>query len=170
MNPEQDPRPPERGGAAGGQEEASARTRLASVAREYSRLVTEWFRAGEQALRDKEQEFLIRAGMDASRVKDDIAGITDTVQVLRTHQHLIYDRLSNGIDLALQARGSAEQRRRSLHLIEEALLGMDRSIAAWLALKDSFPDLTDSILSLLVHLDRLRRGTLAQFPDARKTA
>ena len=68
--------------------------------------------------------------MDASRVKDDIAGITDTVQVLRRQQHLIYDRLSNGIDLALQAGGSAEQRRRSLDLIEQALLGMDRSIAA----------------------------------------
>lgn len=48
-----------------------------------------------------------------------------------------------------------------------ALIAIDRSIAAWLRLKEFFPDKTDSILTLLVHLDRLRRAAEKEFPEAR---
>jgi hypothetical protein len=157
-----------RSGPPGPSDPAVVRARLAGLAREYSRMVTEWFRNGEQALRDKEREFLLQAGTGASRVQDDIAAITGTVRILRTHQHLIYDRLSSGLELAQQA-GQGPQRQREAHsLIQEALEGIDRSITAWLALKESFPEQTDSILSLLVHLDRLRRATQKFESDRRK--
>lgn len=48
-----------------------------------------------------------------------------------------------------------------------ALIGMDRSIAAWTRLRPHLPDRADELLDVLVMLDRLRRATEAQFPDAR---
>ena len=44
---------------------------------------------------------------------------------------------------------------------------MDRSIAAWGALRDCLSEEADSILDTLVHLDRLRRRTEQEFPRAR---
>jgi|GEM_PF-969740 len=48
-----------------------------------------------------------------------------------------------------------------------ALIGMDRSIAAWTRLRPHLPDRADELLDVLVMIDRLRRATEAQFPEAR---
>jgi hypothetical protein len=48
-----------------------------------------------------------------------------------------------------------------------ALIAIDRSIAAWGAMRNHFPEQEDTILDLLVHLDRLRRKIEKTFPDAR---
>lgn len=51
--------------------------------------------------------------------------------------------------------------------VKVALIGIDRSIAAWTRLRAHLPDRADELLDVLVRLDRLRRATEAQFPDAR---
>jgi hypothetical protein len=43
---------------------------------------------------------------------------------------------------------------------------MDRSIGGWGKLLEQFPEKTNGILDILVHLDRLRRRTAQTFPDA----
>ena len=48
-----------------------------------------------------------------------------------------------------------------------SLIGIDRSIGAWRALWQHFPEEEDAILPILVHLERLRRTVEAAFPDAR---
>jgi hypothetical protein len=48
-----------------------------------------------------------------------------------------------------------------------ALIGIDRSIAAWGILLANFPDQEDAILPLLTILERLRRMVEKAFPDAR---
>jgi plasmid stabilization system protein ParE len=52
-------------------------------------------------------------------------------------------------------------------LSKVALIGMDRSIRAWGKMIQYFPHLEESILDIIAHLERLRRHTEAQFPDAR---
>jgi hypothetical protein len=47
------------------------------------------------------------------------------------------------------------------------LIAMDRSIGAWGTMREHFLEKTDSILDLLVLLDRLRRKTEQHFPEAR---
>jgi hypothetical protein len=49
-----------------------------------------------------------------------------------------------------------------------ALTGIDRSVAAWVALCFSFPGKADSILDILVLLDRLRTDIEGAFPEARR--
>jgi hypothetical protein len=48
-----------------------------------------------------------------------------------------------------------------------ALIGIDRSIGAWGIMLQALPDQEDKILDLLKILDRLRRMTEEEFPDAR---
>ena len=48
-----------------------------------------------------------------------------------------------------------------------ALIGLDRSIGAWAALHSQFPDRTDDILDILLHLDRLRKRVDQVFAEAR---
>lgn len=51
--------------------------------------------------------------------------------------------------------------------VKVALIGIDRSIIAWGILRDCFPEKTDDLLSILLHLDRLRRQCEKEFPNAR---
>jgi hypothetical protein len=48
-----------------------------------------------------------------------------------------------------------------------ALIAMDRSISAWRALQISLPEKTESIMPMLIELERLRRATELTFPHAR---
>ena len=48
-----------------------------------------------------------------------------------------------------------------------ALIGLDRSIAAWGAVRSHFPKEEDSIFELLIGLGRLRSKVEEVFPNAR---
>jgi len=48
-----------------------------------------------------------------------------------------------------------------------ALIGIDRSIAAWRMMQLSLPDRVESIVPLILQLDRLRRRLERSFPQAR---
>ena len=48
-----------------------------------------------------------------------------------------------------------------------ALVGIDRSISAWVAMRNHFPEMTDDVLNLLLPLDWLRKNIEEEFPEAR---
>ena len=48
-----------------------------------------------------------------------------------------------------------------------ALIAIERSLAAWVAMREMFPEETDSMLEILLHLDRLRRSVKRKFPRAK---
>ncbi len=48
-----------------------------------------------------------------------------------------------------------------------ALIGIERSIAAWGEIRSHFPLQDDEVLEMLVHLEQLRRKVEKAFPDAR---
>ena len=139
---------------------------LAIAALNYTRMVDEWFKAGEALLSEKEEEIFAQSPLGVAGVKEEVASLTDVVEILRWYQHQIYVKLMRGLD-ADPAPDSGYSPRDADGSAKVALIAMDRSIAAWLRMKEFFPEKTDSILSMLVHLDRLRRGTEKEFPDAR---
>ncbi|MCW5906540.1 MAG: hypothetical protein KIS94_01690 [Chitinophagales bacterium] len=49
-----------------------------------------------------------------------------------------------------------------------ALIGIDRSMAAWAKISEFFPEREDEVLTMLGLLDKLRRVGEEEFPDARK--
>jgi hypothetical protein len=140
---------------------------IAKAGLKYIKMVDQWFKNGESALREKEEEILEQAKLGVIRVKEEVASLTDVVEIIRWYQHQIYVKLMRGLDGDKEDEASSEFPKDSDGSVKVALIAMDRSIAAWLRLKEFFPDKTDSILTMLVHLDRLRRAAEKEFPDAR---
>lgn len=141
---------------------------LARAAFAYDELVDEWFQTGQAALRAKEEEVFAQAKLGVERVKEEVIGLTDVVEIIRWYQPQIYVKLMRALDADEDFEAKSEQPRDSDGSAKVALIGMDRSIAAWLRMKEFFPDKTDSILTMLVQLDRLRRTTEGEFPEARR--
>lgn len=140
---------------------------IAKAGLKYIKMVDQWFKIGESGLREKEEEILEQAKLGVTRVKQEVASLTDVVEILRWYQHQIYVKLMRGLDADEEDEATGEFPKDSDGSVKVALIAMDRSIAAWLRLKEFFPDKTDSILTMLVHLDRLRRAAEKQFPNAR---
>ncbi len=141
---------------------------LAKSALAYDGMVDEWFESGEAALRAKEEDILAQAKLGVTRVKEEVASLTEVVEILRWYQHQIYVKLLRGLDADKEHEATSDFPKDSDGSVKVALIAMDRSIAAWLRLKEFFPDKTDSILTMLVYLDRLRRAAEKEFPEARK--
>ena len=133
----------------------------------YGEMVDEWFQSGEDSLRAKEEEVVAQASLGVTKVKEEVASLTDVVEIIRWYQHQIYVKLVRGLDADKEYEATSELPKDSDGSAKVALIAMDRSIAAWLRLKEYFPDKTDSILTMLVHLDRLRRAAEKEFPNAR---
>jgi hypothetical protein len=98
----------------------------------------------------------------------DEAGMRDCLEVVRWYQHQIWVKLCRAASGAIRARidgleccqedpdGSAKV----------AILGIERSLAAWATLLNHFPDHEDAIFAMGT-LKRLLRQTEAAFPNAR---
>jgi len=140
---------------------------LAKAALRYSRMVDSWFKSGERLLREKGEEVLAQAKLGLPGVKEEVASLTDVVEILRWYQHPIYAKLMRGLDRNEEDEGTSRGPNDADGSVKVALIAIDRSISAWMKMKDFFPAKTDSILTLLVHLDRLRRAAETEFPKAR---
>jgi len=144
---------------------------LARSARQYAARVNGWFEANRALFEAKEAQLNteLRMGLDGADPQAEAAALTDAVDVIRWYQYLIsakvvralhrdeWEDQDDGQEFPSDSDGSAKV----------ALISLDRSIAAWGVLRDCLSEEADSILDLLVHLDRLRRRTEKEFPQAR---
>jgi len=146
--------------------------RESNAALTYAHMVDEWFnnelRLPLQHVRDLERR--VEKGMvSVATAKGELVRLNDCVEVIRWYQAFIYVKVCRAFmslveeedDTALAAvkdsAGSAKV----------ALIAIDRSLAAWVSLREMFPEETDSILEILIHLGRLRRSLKKRFPRAR---
>jgi hypothetical protein len=137
----------------------------------YVEMLNKWFESNKDLLEEKGDELqtLTLAQIPGTRPDKDALKIQDCLEVIRWYQHQIYVKLcrsASGLirgeleDLEyfpLDANGSAKV----------AIIGIERSIAAWGGLLNQFPQQERSILELLVNLKMLLRQVEAAFPDAR---
>jgi len=140
---------------------------LTKAAFDYDEMADAWFQSGQDALRGKEEEILAQAKLGVDTVNEEIASLTDVVEIIRWYQSQIYVKLMRALDADAELEAANELPKDSDGSAKVALIAMDRSIAAWMRVKEFFPEQADSILTMLVHLDRLRRGTEKEFPNAR---
>ena len=143
----------------------------AVAAGEYRGAVGAWFeQAGPRFQeRGEELERLDRIGLPGADPEGDARRLQDATEVIRWYQHQIAVKIMRAIgsagrdgeiDLGLDcsdADGSAKV----------ALIGIDRSLAAWSEMLRQLPDDEDHILPLLAALSRLRRDVEVTFPSAR---
>jgi hypothetical protein len=114
-------------------------------------------------------ELKVQLDLPGSNPAEQAAKLRDTVDVIRWYQDLIGVKLERAVGSQLEEdeERDAEYPKDSDGSAKVALIAMDRSIAAWGTLLREFPSQEHSILAILVHLQRLRRRTEEQFPEAR---
>ncbi len=144
--------------------------KIIRVARYYGKIVDQWFDSEYLVFEQKQDAMntLLKIGVDNAGLHTEAASIKDALEVIRWYQHQIYVKLKRALtqddldeeeDLLLQRDADGS--------VKVALIGMDRSIGAWGTLQEHFSEKTDSILDILLHLDRMRRRAEELFPCAR---
>ena len=140
-------------------------------AKKYTSFIKDWFESSENLFLDKEEELnnqleLNIAGPDPVEASDKIK---DSIEVILWYQHQIYVKIMRALngkfhedieildDFPKDSDGSAKV----------ALIGIDNSLMAWEHLHDQLTDNKDSILDMLIHLDRLKKQVEKEFPEAR---
>ena len=141
------------------------------AAKKYSELVNEWFMTNKERLEAKGDELVsqAQAGIPGTSPDVDAVRINDCLEVIRWYQHQIYVKLCR--DATGIMRTDPCDREFSMHdangSAKVALIGIERSIAAWAGLMPHFPEQEDNILDLLVILKRLLPQVESTFPNAR---
>lgn len=141
------------------------------IAKAYGDMVEDWFDSASDLFEQKEDELNQNKWLDMPDVNS--VGKSDSfeeaLQVVRWYQHQIYIKLMRAIQGDLEERLDAfsEFPKDSNGSAKVALIGIDRSIAAWGEIRNHFPLYDASILKMLVHLEQLRRRVENAFPDAR---
>lgn len=143
------------------------------LAMTYAHMVDEWFnnelRLPLQHVHNLEQQVAI-GEVSVANAKGDLVRLNDCVEIIRWYQHFIFVKLGRAFSSLVEEQENAEfaAERDADGTAKVALISIDRSISAWSIFQEMFPEKTDSILEMLVYLDRLRKGVEAKFPRARK--
>lgn len=150
---------------------ANEQDHVSRAARAYGNLVDAWFEANGELIQERRQELRDKVRIDPDDVShlDQAAGFEDVLEIIRWYQHQIYVKLMR----AISGRSTEEMfpeeegQKDSDGSAKVALIGIDRSISAWVALRDFLPERKDDLIDILVQLDRLRRQLESDFPQAR---
>jgi hypothetical protein len=137
----------------------------------YAGMVDEWFNNELQIplhhIRDLEKK--VREGsVSVATAKGDLVRLNECVEVIRWYQHFIYVKLCRAFSSQVEEEGHPDWKNDSDGSAKIALIAIERSLAAWGALRDMFPQQTDSILEVLIRLDRLLHSVEAKFPKTDK--
>ncbi len=143
------------------------------LAMTYAHMVDEWFnnelRLPLQHVHDLEKQ-VATGEVSVANAKGDLVRLNDCVEIIRWYQHFIFVKLGRAFSSLVEEQENSEfaAERDADGTAKVALISIDRSLSAWSILQEMFPEKTDSILEMLVYLDRLRKGVEAKFPKARK--
>jgi hypothetical protein len=150
--------------------EQSARTHeLAGEAWKYSQLTESWMKRNEDMVTGKITELKnqVRLEAGAKRAQTESELIEDALQIIRWYEPQIWVKLMRALTGRRRAHGQELIPKDSDGSAKVALIGMDRSLEAWEQLHFLFPDETNEFITLLLELDRLRKKTEMEFPEAR---
>jgi hypothetical protein len=123
-------------------------------------------RSSGRWLEENELNAALRMELPGTNPEGQAAGIIDAVEVIRWYQFQIYVKLMRALDRD-EEDDSGEYPSDSDGSAKVALIGIDRSMAAWGVLRNLLQPEKDPLLDFLLHLDRLRRRTEQTFPKAR---
>ncbi len=124
----------------------------------YAGMVNEWFAAVDE-LSEGEESLLTHPPPT----------LEEPIQVIRHYQYFIYPKIVRAIEGRLSKKEAAgsEIEDDVSGTAKVVLIAIDRTLAAWSVLYGEYPAQEDSTLSILLHLDRLRRSVEVVFPAAR---
>ena len=140
------------------------------ASREYSQMVSQWFDSSSDLFTEKANQLnhALQLELPGTEPEESALQINDAADVIRWYQHQIHVKLVRAARGMLADDDDDEFRTEDANgSAKVALIGIDRSIAAWGVLYENLPSNTDEILDILVHLQRLQNDTQQCFPNAR---
>jgi len=142
---------------------------LFHLAEEYAVSAQRWLQSNEDLLpRAQDQAMRIRLLPSEQNPEKELADIKDAIEVIRWYLFQIGVKIKRAIenqledivikkdDLPDDSDGSAKV----------ALIGIERSIAAWNILLNNFPEQRKEVIQKIMHLKDLRKRTELSFPNA----
>ena len=145
---------------------------LIRTAMAYVKATDKWFAQARPAFHAKGVELQTIARLDMGDPGSEAAALREFVEVIRWYQHFIYVKLSRAIGSRSNEQLETDEKLKAFPKDSDgsakiALIGIDRSIAAWSGLRTALgPDEADDILDLLAQLAAIRRETEKLFPCA----
>ena len=130
----------------------------ANAALFYAGMVNEWFAAVDEL-----------SEAEVSLLTDHPFFLDEHLQVIRHYQYFIYPKIVRAIEGRLRGKATSDRDIEAdcSGTAKVALIAIDRSLAAWSLLYGEYSAREDNTLSILLHLDRLRRSVEVVFPEAR---
>lgn len=130
----------------------------ASAALIYAGMVNEWFAAMDEFTESGD-----------SILTNPPQHLEEPLQVIRHYQYFLYPKIVRAIEGRMNEPTAAgnEPESDASGTAKIVLIAIDRSLAAWSLFYPDYPAQEDSTLSILLHLDRLRRSLEVVFPAAR---
>ena len=144
---------------------------LSHMSKVYITLVDDWFDSNAYLFEQNEDQIHTNPGLYeiSSPPQKDTVTVIDSIEVIRWYQHQIYVKLKRALHSAQDEpfeilNGFAKDSNGSTKV---ALIGMDRSISAWGKILKFFSHQKKNIIGIITYLERLRKRTENEFPDAR---
>ncbi len=141
---------------------------LARAGKKYANDASDWFRELDQTVEVSDMRAVDRPGEPEQNSSE---RLEDAREVIQWYQYQIAVKsmraLSARMDEAVNA-DDADCFRDSDGSAKVALIGIDRSIAAWRLMQLSLPEREVSIVPLILQLERLRHRVEKTFPYARE--
>lgn len=138
----------------------------AKMAMAYLKEAEKWFGSSKCLFRQKENErdLKIDLGIDVECIGAEHVALYQMIEVIIWYKTFIYVKISRALHQQMIGEHYSSDADGSAKI---ALIGIDRSIAAWGELIKLFDDSFDEILDILVLLEKLRKSVQNAFPDAR---
>ena len=138
---------------------------LAKAGKKYANAASDWFREFDQVVEVS----------DLASTESDIEAserLVDAREIIYWYQYQIAVKTIRAVSSKMEEERYDDPEMDEFPCDSDgsakvALLGIDRSIAAWRMMQLSVPERADSIVPLILHLEKLRRRTEKQFPAAR---
>jgi hypothetical protein len=156
---------------------AVRRHALSRLAEDYMKQADAWLKAANADLKTVAAELVDAAANPFTRedVEEQARQIGEMIEVVAWYHTFIFPKMSRAIRGLLEreeADGPAADILRESRLRDAngsakvTLVAIERSIAAWLHLREVLPAHESAILNMLALLDRMRRGIRATLPGA----
>jgi hypothetical protein len=139
---------------------------LARAGKKYANEASDWFREFDQTIEVSDER---ETDSDVERLER----LEDAREVIQWYQYQIAVKTMRALSGLVEDRELEEELaaegfpKDSDGSAKVALIGCDRSIAAWRMMQLSVPERADSIVPLILQLERLRQRIEQKFPDAR---
>jgi len=143
---------------------------LMRLAMDYMKQTKEWLKNSEGELKKLAAAWLAAAPADDTCDYEELARkIGDMIEVITWYHTLLYPKLGRALRSILDKEDDFQEvdRYDANGTGKLVLIAAERSIAAWLFLREHLPQLEESILENLITLGRIRDGVNTVLPDAK---